>query len=207
MSLSIEEKRERARERAAAWYWANRERALAGHRERRLGNPEDVKRRRAEYAKANPGYAAGYGKQYYAANRDELLASQRRKNATPEAKAARNARQRERYRTDPIFKLKVILRTRAKNAMRGVRGSGVRLLGCSVVELREYLELHFLVGMTWENYGTAWVIDHIKPLAKFDLTNPEQAQVAFNWSNLRPCWDVENSSKGSRYVEPEPFYD
>jgi hypothetical protein len=224
MSLSIEEKREKNRERAKAWYWANHERALAqagayyeANREASnarskawaAANPERSKQRLKEFAERHPNYSSNYHKAYYAKNRGELLAQSRANAKTPEAAEKRRVRKRERYQTDVVFRLQVILRTRVKNALNGSakHGSGVRLLGCSVEELKAYLETMFLQGMTWENYGGLWVIDHIKPLAKFDLTKPEQLAEACNWMNLRPLWAKANLQKGSRYVEPEPFYD
>ena len=41
-------------------------------------------------------------------------------------------------------------------------------------------------------------IDHIKPLASFDLTNREQFLEACNYKNLQPLWAKENLSKGSK---------
>ena len=41
------------------------------------------------------------------------------------------------------------------------------------VEFRAYLESQFTTGMTWENKGT-WHIDHRRPCASFDFTDPEQ---------------------------------
>ena len=51
--------------------------------------------------------------------------------------------------------------------------------------------------MTWENYGrNGWEIDHIKPLSKCDLTDPEQFKEVCNYTNLQPLWAEDNLSKG-----------
>lgn len=48
--------------------------------------------------------------------------------------------------------------------------------------------------MSWDNYGK-WHIDHIKPLADFDLSDPKQFKEACHYSNLQPLWAEENHKK------------
>lgn len=100
---------------------------------------------------------------------------------------------------DLQFKLKAILRTRLNNAIKRntKSGSAVRDLGCTISELKQHLESKFQPGMTWENHGD-WHIDHIKPLAKFDLSNLEQFKEACHYTNLQPLWAADNLSKGDR---------
>lgn len=71
-----------------------------------------------------------------------------------------------------------------------------QLLGCSLSMLVEQFERQMQCGMTWDNFGSrGWVIDHIVPLATFDLRRIEQASKACHYTNLRPCWEQENSRK------------
>jgi len=72
------------------------------------------------------------------------------------------------------------------------------LLGCSIEHLRLWLTFYFQPGMSWSNYGE-WHIDHIKPCAKFDLTDPEQQRQCFHYINLQPLWAGENFRKGDTY--------
>ena len=68
-----------------------------------------------------------------------------------------------------------------------------------VAELRDYLESKFQPGMTWDNWTTnGWHIDHIKPLASFDLTDREQFLRACHYTNLQPLWAIDNLKKGSK---------
>jgi hypothetical protein len=49
--------------------------------------------------------------------------------------------------------------------------------------------------MTRKNYGK-WHVDHIRPCASFDLTNPKQQQICFHYTNLQPLWAIDNIKKG-----------
>ena len=54
--------------------------------------------------------------------------------------------------------------------------------------------------MTFDNYGTIWHIDHIKPCASFDLTDVNQQMECFNYKNLQPLWAKDNLAKGSTFI-------
>lgn len=106
---------------------------------------------------------------------------------------------RERRRADPEFKLKSDLRRRLYNALKGnyKSGSAVHDLGCSIPELKQHLENQFTEGMTWGNHGE-WHIDHIIPMASFDLQNRDQLLTCCHYSNLQPLWSADNLRKGSK---------
>jgi len=128
---------------------------------------------------------------YYAEHREEQI-----EKAT--------IRKKERIKRDLNFKIKSYLRSRLGRAIktRTKVGSFVRDLGCSIDELKSHLKLKFKDGMTGENWGRGcgkWNIDHIIPLAAFDLTNREQFLVACNYKNLQPLWYEDNQLKGSKY--------
>jgi hypothetical protein len=76
----------------------------------------------------------------------------------------------------------------------------LELLGCTIQELKIHLESQFEEGMSWENYSKAgWHVDHIRPCASFDLTDPTQQKQCFHYSNLQPLWAKDNLSKGSKW--------
>ena len=77
--------------------------------------------------------------------------------------------------------------------------SHIKELGCSIEELKLYLEKQFQIGMTWENWNnTGWHIDHIKPLSKFNLTDINQIKEACHYTNLQPLWAKDNILKGNK---------
>lgn len=121
------------------------------------------------------------------------------KNLVQLRKLARD-RQRLRYARDSGFKLLVNLRNRIGHALSGKSKSlhTKELLGCPIVWLETHLESLFKPGMTWANHGPVWHVDHIKPCAKFDLTDSAQQLICFHWTNLQPLFAGENLSKSNR---------
>jgi len=106
----------------------------------------------------------------------------------------------ERRRNDPSFKILTILRGRIKDVLKGhsKSDSTINILGCTIEELWKHLESKFKTGMTRENHGE-WHVDHIKPCASFDLTDPGQQVICFHYSNLQPLWAIDNMRKGKKY--------
>ena len=123
-------------------------------------------------------------KNYYRENKKEII----RKQVTY---------QNKRYSGDLNFKIRCSLRGRISKALKnGKAGSAVKDLGCTVAELRSYLEKQFQGGMSWNNYGD-WHIDHILPLASFDLSDRRQFLKACHFTNLQPLWKKDNLKKGA----------
>jgi len=72
------------------------------------------------------------------------------------------------------------------------------LVGCTPNELRTYLENLFIEGMTWENHGEVWHIDHIRPCASFNLEDERELYTCFNYTNLQPLFVKDNLSKNNK---------
>jgi hypothetical protein len=117
-------------------------------------------------------------------------------------KAYRN----NRYRTDPQFALGVRVRSRVWAALKrggaSKTGRTEELVGCSFDFLRQHIERQFNGKMSWDKPGS-FHIDHIIPLAAFDLTDPAQLKVACNWQNMRPLSPRKNMSKGAKLLHPQ----
>ncbi|KKK99258.1 hypothetical protein LCGC14_2634540 [marine sediment metagenome] len=120
-------------------------------------------------------------------------------------KDRRNALERKRKKFDINYKIKHILRSRLCAAIKNdyKSGSAVNDLGCSIEELKQHLENQFYLHpktkeeMNWDNYSLhGWHIDHIIPLANFDLTSRCKFLEACCYNNLQPLWAEDNLSKG-----------
>jgi len=114
-----------------------------------------------------------------------------------------NEHERNRCLTDVNFKLSKLLRSRIIFAVKNNKkvGSAIRDLGCSVEELKAHLESQFKEGMNWENWTIkGWHLDHIKPLASFNLQDRREFLKACHYTNLQPLWAFDNLSKGDRII-------
>lgn len=175
--------------------------------------------KRASYERHGDKYRA-YGRkqagEYYRQNRERVL--EKLRNRTEEEKAAHAKKQRIRRQRDPAaarekscrryreniqYRIACVLRARIRPLMAGRKpaGSCVRDLGVSVKEFRSYIESQFYGDMSWQNYGTAWELDHIYPLSACDLTDRVQFLAVCNYRNYRPLPPAENMSKHARVYE------
>jgi 5-methylcytosine-specific restriction endonuclease McrA len=68
-------------------------------------------------------------------------------------------------------------------------------LGCDRFRLREHLSSRMTAGITWNNYGSVWVIDHIVPLRLFNLYDPAELSTVWNYRNLMPLLKEDNLHK------------
>ena len=148
---------------------------------------------------ANKGSADGRQgscKPCYVAARNEYSKSNREKV---------NKYARERKKRDAAYHLVCTVRSVVNRAIssrgRKFKKRTFELVGCHPKELMAYLEAQFKPGMTWENYGReTWHIDHIRPLAHFDLRKLSEQKKAFHYTNLQPLYAEENMKKGARFV-------
>ena len=136
------------------------------------------------YRKKNTNKLKVYFKEYAKQNKEKI-----------------NKRNLNKYHNDIQTNLRHTLRGRLNRAVKreSKKGSAVRDLGCSIAELKSYLESKFVDGMTWENKGKGgWHIDHIIPLSSFDLTDRKQVKKACHYTNLQPLWEQDNLIKGNK---------
>ena len=103
----------------------------------------------------------------------------------------------QKIKTDIIDRLIDNLRKRAYPYTRNINLTVLELLGCSRDELKNLLEKKFTENMTFENYGE-WEIDHIRPLASFNLKSIDEIKICFNHNNIQPLWKSENRS--NKYI-------
>lgn len=120
-------------------------------------------------------------------------------------KKTNSVRSKVRRKTDKSFSIRSNLSRRINHALNNhfkdkkikKNIKTIQLLGCSVEKLLNHLEKKFSKGMNWDNYGK-WEIDHIIPCAKFNLEDPHQQKICFNYKNLQPLWKIDNIKKSDK---------
>ena len=151
-------------------------------------------------------------KSYYKKNKDVINAKNKiwRDSNKDKIKAyhkahsqVRRENENNRFKSDIQYKLTKNLRNRLYSSIKDdyKTGSAVRDLGCSIDELKVYLESKFQPGMSWDNWNcNGWHIDHIKPLSSFDLTDRNQFLQACHYTNLQPLWAKDNICKRDKIL-------
>lgn len=143
--------------------------------------------------------------------RERELEKNRLRRRLEPAKIKQRANEKFRRETNINYKLGHNLRARIGIEIRKLKNrlnievnkcaKTIELLGCSIFELKTYIESKFLPGMTWDNHGFGddkWHIDHILPCASFDLTQESEQRKCFHYTNLQPLWQFDNLSKNDK---------
>ena len=87
------------------------------------------------------------------------------------------------------YKIATRMRTRFYNVFKqNIKSQAMlRLLGVgSVEDVWLHFERQFRDGMTRDNYGAHWEVDHIRPCDSFDLSTPYGISKCFHISNMQP---------------------
>jgi hypothetical protein len=151
--------------------------------------------------------------QYYLLNKEKVKKRTRKWQIENPEKRAQNRREyqnrpenrlkvyeyrRKRWENDTLYQLAGCVRTRINKFLRGVKSKRTEeILGCTIEELKPYLESKFLPNMSWDNYGFyGWHIDHIIPLASAKTI--EEIKKLCYYTNLQPLWRMDNIKKSDK---------
>ena len=184
--LSARKYKEKRYEIAAIWRKKNPEKASAIWKRHREKHKEE---RREKF------------KDWYHANIDaqRVVVKERIKRKRLENPEYFREYDRKRYR---LNRLSRCMSTSIYRALKGEK-KGKKwqvLVGYSLKELKQHLEVLFQDGMSWDNYGE-WHLDHIKPKSLFNYSCPNDLEFMECWrlENLQPLWAEENMTKGNKY--------
>ncbi|MFA5031209.1 MAG: hypothetical protein WC495_06515 [Patescibacteria group bacterium] len=174
--------------------------------ERKIAYKEYQRKYQRKYRKIHKKKLIEYYKEYRKNHKFILTLKQKQqikkwqKEHKIEIKTWRRNYTNIKLKTDINFKMAHYLRNRLRISLHQNQksGSAVEDLGCSISDLKVYLESKFQDGMNWNNWGiNGWHIDHIRPLSSFDLTNRDEFLKACHYTNLQPMWAKENWDKGT----------
>ena len=188
---------EKVKEKNKRWHLNNHEKTKERSKQYRLNNPEKIKKYQKENAEKLREYKKEHGKRYYQENIDKI--KERQKVNSKKIRETQKKYHNTRYKECPEYKLLCILRRRIQHVIKGNSkfAPSLELLGCTPEEVRNHLQSQFTEGMTWGNHGQhGWHVDHIRPCASFDMSEPEQQKACFHYTNLQPLWAEDNFKKG-----------
>lgn len=183
-SMCLDCERKMSRER----YYKNREKYQEYAKQYKEKNKEILKEKTRQYNERNKERIKQRYKVYCQNNRallSRIAVEYRRNNLS--------ARLRHIFKTRIIENIK-----KNKNT--------VEYLGTSIENVKKWLEYNFRDGMSWENYGDEWQIDHTLPLNLFNLNEHTDIYVCFNWKNLMPLRKDINQKKHNHLWHYRVFY-
>lgn len=175
----------------------NKENSQKWHKEHYSKNKEKIKEHNKVYYKDNKEAHSKRTKKWMKNNKEYFS------NYIKSRSGKQNAINRERWKNEPEFRLKILLRNRLVEILKRTKSkklkSATKLIGCTSGELMVYLEKMFLPEMNWSNHGKIWEIDHIVGCVNFDLTKLEEQQRCFYYTNLRPIFKTTEIAESFGY--------
>ncbi len=156
-----------------------------------------------------------YLKKWRENNRDRIREYQRewRENNKERKKAfdrkyantTRKQKRKVRRQLEPKFRLDSNMGSIVSICLRGKKAGRKweSLVGYTINGLIQHLEKQFDKNMSWENYGSYWSIDHIKPKSSFKYTHPEDEEFKECWTliNLQPMEKITNIKKSNKLLK------
>jgi hypothetical protein len=110
----------------------------------------------------------------------------------------------QKMNAEPIFKMERRLRTRIYQAFKAQtykkNNRTWKYLNCTASEFQKWIEYQLYDGMTMENYGKFWNLDHVKACSNFDLSNENEVKECFCWKNIRPYRSEKNREKYNKVI-------
>lgn len=178
----FESKRSAELERLRKRYASNKDFHIQKTKEYQVKNADAIRESRRLYRQKNAAKIKLAKQRYGIENREKL------------SKALANHRA-----NNPIVRMANSMRRSIRRYLdAGQKGemSSFEIIGCSKDDLRKHLESKFRDGMTWQNYGKHWHIDHIIPL--ISSKSVDEIKRLCHWTNLQPLTAFENISKGAK---------
>jgi len=224
-----EKNKEKIKKQKKEWYEKNKEKKKEKNKKYREKNKEKIKEKKKEYREKNKEKIkkqdAKYSKKYREKNKEKIKKQKKEwyeknkekiKEKKKEYREKNKDYEKDRYKNDPIYRIKQNMRCRVLSALKAQGASKnkrtMEYVNCCVELLYNHIESQFGdSGMNWDNMGKedgeggrGWEVDHRRPCRSFDLNDEEQKYMCFHWTNLQPMWGQENNEKGENY-DPETY--
>lgn len=212
------------------YYQQNKERIKEYNRRYNQRNKERIKECRRRYYQQNKEYYKAYCQknrekrrkyyqkynqqnkeridEYRQKNKERIKKRVRIRRKKPEIMNKRNEHNRLARQNDPKLRLIQKMSSSICMSLKGNKNGRhwENLVGYTLKDLRIHLENLFYTdkNINWNNYGSYWHIDHIKPISLFNFIKPENKEFKKCWAlnNLQPLEASKNIGKGNRFKLP-----
>lgn len=171
---------------------------LQNNRDYEVNKDTWIKNSRLSYKKHRDKRIDG-NRRWASNNRQKSNEIKKRYKIRNRASCLASAREYQRNkRKDPLFRLN---RAMSKAVWAWLKsGKGFRhwetFVEFTLSDLIAHLEKKFTSEMNWDNYGTYWEVDHVKPISLC-----ETFEEAWKLNNLQPLTCSKNRSKGNKFNE------
>ena len=185
-----EKRKEYQKEYNKKYYQENKEKRKESYKKYYQENKEHIIEYKKKWEEENKERVKGYKKKWEEENPEY------RKKWVEENPEYRKNWQKEKYHTDPCYKLRTLTSRMIYSALKEGKGGESMLPYVdwnSYKELEEHLESQFEDWMTWDNHGVwhstekRWHIDHIKPQSVL-----LEGVTSMDDPKFRECWALEN---------------
>src|ERR1700686_834551 len=196
------------------YYAENKEQLLNYQKEYSEINPEKIKERQHKYYEKNKEIVCDNVKLYRKENKEKVKKQRANYYQNNKEMIIKNVyeRKKKKLKLDPEFKFREsfsqLFRSYLKRKRINKTNSCFKLLGYTIIQLRNHIELLFKPWMTWSNQGAynpntwddndpttwKWQLDHIIPHSTFHYTSTDDEDFKKCWalSNLRPYSAKQN---------------
>lgn len=188
------------------WYQKNIKKIRLQRREWYQKNKERRQQYHKEWYQKNKDKILQQCKKYYQRNKEKIQLHHRNYNTENKEKILQYKGKWQKYQreTNPRYRLDANMGTAIWTSLRDKK-SGRKwetLVSYTLKELTEHLEKQFDNKMNWNNYGSYWAVDHLKPRSLFNYTSSDDSEFKQCWTlkNLQPLEKIENIKKGNHYI-------
>ena len=188
------------------WYQDNKDKIQKLHREYYRNSIEKESGRHKRLYQKDKEIILKRSKEYYWENVNNIRKrhaeyNQRNKEKILEYKGAWQKIQRK---VNPRYKLNENMGSAMARSLKGIKSGHPwqEFVNYSLNSLIKHLENKFDSKMSWDNYGSYWAVDHIKPKSLFSYNSKDDLEFKQCWAleNLQPLEKIENIKKGNRYI-------
>ena len=183
------------------YYKINKDKIIKNTKEYYETNKENIFTRNKEYYNQNIDRMHEIYKEHYKANKDKYTENHKiyyNQNKDEILNHQREYKKNKRH-TDPINRLIINNRSRIRLALKSndKTTNTIDLLGCSKEFFFNWIKWQLPYEMSDDEFKKRYHVDHVRPIATFNLSDPESQYDAFHWTNTQPLLISKNLTKGA----------